>query len=1001
MTEQKTNRTEEQLEQELRKSKGGKLSGKILSMLGVVIAVAGIILGGNLVLVVIGGVILGLGQMVQGKSKEQSDRQAFDAIAPDIVGTVFENVQMNPDPPLLDANDTNIPLPNHTCCSGSGYIRGTYRGLNTELCTVRLTEVSEFQREETGMWEKNEQVVYTGQWMLSELNREFPTWLTIWPRDKMDKLFRSKTIQTGNEDFDKRFNLSSDDEEVVLRILSPDRMERILALAGSSIGKELCRNLKPSSNLAEIEAAQKQTSDALSRIYQRGSISFSGVQDVRGSLKRLEIGSTLGITELLQICALLDNTSRVKSYGRREKENEQRDSLDDLFDALEPLPLLNTEIRRCILSEDEIADDASATLKQIRRSMKVTGERIHTQLAGMVNGSARTYLQDAVITMRNGRYCIPVKAEYKSQVPGMIHDQSSTGSTLFIEPMAIVKLNNEIRDLEMKEAAEIEVILASLSNMAAQERENLRYNLENLVELDFIFARAALAMDMNATRPIFNTKGYINIRKGRHPLIDKKKVVPIDIHLGKEFHLLIVTGPNTGGKTVSLKTVGLLTLMGQAGLHIPALDRSELSVFEEVYADIGDEQSIEQSLSTFSSHMTNVVSFIEKADPKSLVLFDELGAGTDPTEGAALAISILNYLQKQGIRAMATTHYSELKVYALSTPGVENASCEFDVETLRPTYRLLIGVPGKSNAFAISSKLGLPSYIIDDAKKQISQEDESFEDVISTLEENRITIEKERMEIARYKTEVEDLKKQLETKQEKLNQQRDRILREANEQAHAILRDAKEYADQTIKDFNKFGKANISIKEMENKRQDLRKKMNKVESNMSRKEKKVTGNLKPSDLHLGDGVKVLSLNLKGTVSTLPDAKGYLLVQMGIMRSKIHISDLVLLQEETVISAPNMQRTSAGKIKMSKSSSVGIEINLLGRTVDEAIAELDKYLDDAYLAHIPSVRVVHGKGTGALRKGIHNYLRRVKYVSSFHLAEFGEGDAGVTIVNFKK
>lgn len=778
-------------------------------------------------------------------------------------------------------------------------------------------------------------------------------------------------------------------------------IEMLAAHASSPLGKIRCEDLLPSCSLGEIEYKQEQTQDALSRLFQKGNINFGSAKDIRGSLKRLEIGSTLGITELLQICALLDNTSRVKSYGRREKETAQRDSLDDLFDALEPLPLLNTEIRRCILSEDEIADDASAALKQIRRSMKVTGERIHTQLAGMVNGSARTYLQDAVITMRNGRYCIPVKAEYKGQVPGMIHDQSSTGSTLFIEPMAIVKLNNEIRDLEMKEAAEIEVILASLSNMAAQERENLRYNLENLVELDFIFARAALAMDMNATRPIFNTKGYINIRKGRHPLIDKKKVVPIDIHLGKEFHLLIVTGPNTGGKTVSLKTVGLLTLMGQAGLHIPALDRSELSVFEEVYADIGDEQSIEQSLSTFSSHMTNVVSFIEKADPKSLVLFDELGAGTDPTEGAALAISILNYLQKQGIRAMATTHYSELKVYALSTPGVENASCEFDVETLRPTYRLLIGVPGKSNAFAISSKLGLPSYIIDDAKQQISQEDESFEDVISTLEENRITIEKERMEIARYKSEVEDLKKQLETKQEKLNQQRDRILREANEQAHAILRDAKEYADQTIKDFNKFGKANISIKEMENKRQNLRKKMNKVESNMSKKEKKVTGNLKPSDLHLGDGVKVLSLNLKGTVSTLPDAKGYLLVQMGIMRSKIHISDLVLLQEETVISAPNMQCTSAGKIKMSKSSSVGIEINLLGRTVDEAIAELDKYLDDAYLAHIPSVRVVHGKGTGALRKGIHNYLRRVKYVSSFHLAEFGEGDAGVTIVNFKK
>lgn len=522
-----------------------------------------------------------------------------------------------------------------------------------------------------------------------------------------------------------------------------------------------------------------------------------------------------------------------------------------------------------------------------------------------------------------------------------------------------------------------------------------------MVELDFIFARASLAMEQNATRPVFNTKGWINIRKGRHPLIDKKKVVPIDIHLGKDFHLLIVTGPNTGGKTVSLKTVGLLTLMGQAGLHIPALDRSELSVFREVYADIGDEQSIEQSLSTFSSHMTNVVSFIEKADPYSLVLFDELGAGTDPTEGAALAIAILNHLQAQGIRTMATTHYSELKVYALSTPGVENASCEFNVETLRPTYRLLIGVPGKSNAFAISGKLGLPSYIIEEAKKQINSKDESFEDVISTLEENRITIEKERLEIEKYKEEISALKEKLESKQEKLDQQRSRLLQEANEEAHAILREAKEYADQTMKDFHKFGKNNISVKEMEAERQRLRQKMNKIEKNISIKEPKPTGTLKPSDLHLGDGVKVLSLNLKGTVNTLPDSKGFLFVQMGIMRSKIHITDLALLKEETVISAPHMQKTSSGKIRMSKSASVGIEINLLGKTVDEAIAELDKYLDDAYLAHMPSVRIVHGKGTGALRKGVHNYLRKVKYVSSFRLGEFGEGDAGVTIVEFKK
>ena len=790
--------------------------------------------------------------------------------------------------------------------------------------------------------------------------------------------------------------------EKALFTLEYDKIiEMLTSRASSPLGKIRCEDLVPSTSLAEIEYKQQQTQDALTRLFQKGNLSFGSVKDVRGSLKRLEIGSTLGITELLQICSLLENASRVKSYGRRERDNQTADSLDELFDALEPLPNLTGEIRRCILSEDEISDDASSGLKQIRRSMKITGGKIHTQLAGMVNGSARTYLQDAVITMRNGRYCIPVKAEYKSQVPGMIHDQSSTGSTLFIEPMAIVKLNNEIRDLELKEAAEIEAILATLSELTAQNRESIQYDLENLVELDFIFARASLAMEQNATRPVFNTRGFINIRKGRHPLIDKKKVVPIDIHLGKDFHLLIVTGPNTGGKTVSLKTVGLLTLMGQAGLHIPALDRSELSVFHEVYADIGDEQSIEQSLSTFSSHMTNVVSFIEKADARSLVLFDELGAGTDPTEGAALAIAILNHLQKQGIRTMATTHYSELKVYALSTPGVENASCEFDVGTLRPTYRLLIGVPGKSNAFAISGKLGLPSYIIDEAKKQISAEDESFEDVISTLEENRITIEKERLEIARYKEEISALKERLETKQEKLDQRKAKILQEANEEAHAILREAKEYADQTMKNFHKFGKANISVKEMEEERQKLRQKMNKVEKNISIKEKKQTGTLKPSDLHLGDGVKVLSLNLKGTVSTLPDSRGFLFVQMGIMRSKIHISDLALLQEDAVITAPNMQKTNTGKIKMSKSASVGIEINLLGKTVDEAIAELDKYLDDAYLAHMPSVRIVHGKGTGALRKGVHNYLRRVKYISSFRLGEFGEGDAGVTIVEFKK
>ena len=771
--------------------------------------------------------------------------------------------------------------------------------------------------------------------------------------------------------------------------------------ASSSMGKDICRKTEPSTDIEEIRHMQTQTRDALTRLFQKGNISFGSVKDVRGSLKRLEIGSSLGIGELLAICSMLENTNRVKAYSRSDRGDSLPDSLDGMFDALEPLTPLTTEIRRCILSEDEISDDASSTLRQIRRNMKITGERIHTQLSSLVNGSARNYLQDAVITMRNGRYCIPVKAEYKGQVPGMVHDQSSTGSTLFIEPMAVVKLNNDIRELELQEQKEIEVILADLSQQTAAQTDSILADLNIMVQLDVIFARAALAMDMNATEPIFNDEGRIRLKQARHPLIDKKKAVPIDIRLGEDFDLLVVTGPNTGGKTVSLKTVGLLTLMGQSGLHIPTLDRSELALFEEVYADIGDEQSIEQSLSTFSSHMTNVVSFLQKANRHSLVLFDELGAGTDPTEGAALAIAILSHLHEQGIRTMATTHYSELKVYALSTSGVENACCEFDVETLRPTYRLLIGVPGKSNAFAISSKLGLPDYIIEKAKEQISEQDESFEDVL-TLESSRVTIENERRQIEQYKKEVETLKAQMETKQEKLEDQRDRIIRQANEEAHAVLREAKEYADQTMKMFHKFQKDHVDLAAVEKERQDLRKRMNKAEKGMTQKTavQKPKKELTAKDISLGDAVKVLSMNLKGTVSSRPDSKGNLFVQMGIIRSKVKLSDLELI-DEAEITTPTMQRTGAGKIRMSKSAHISTEINLLGKTVDEAIAELDKYLDDAYIAHLKSVRIVHGKGTGALRKGVHNYLKRQKHVDSFRLGEFGEGDAGVTIVEFKK
>lgn len=772
--------------------------------------------------------------------------------------------------------------------------------------------------------------------------------------------------------------------------------------ADSEPGKKLCRELVPSTDLSAIRTAQRETKDALARLFRIGSTSFGSNRDLGFSIRSLEIGSSLSMSELLKLASFLDNVSRIKTYGKKEREDLPNDSLDAYFEGLTPMTQLANEINRCILSEEEMADDASPRLKSIRRSKLSTNEKIHSQLTSMVNGAYRTFLQDAVITMRDNRYCIPVKAEYKSQVSGMVHDQSSTGSTFFIEPAAVVNLNNQLKELDLQEQEEIEVILGHLSSQAAVHTSELAADQKIMTTLDFIFAKAKLAMEQNATEPIFNTEHYIQIRKGRHPLLDKKKAVPIDVRLGKDFDLLVITGPNTGGKTVSLKTVGLFTLMGQAGLHIPALDRSELSIFSEVYADIGDEQSIEQSLSTFSSHMTRVVHILQHADADSLCLFDELGAGTDPTEGAALAIAILNYLHDRGIRTMATTHYSELKIYALSTNFVENACCEFDVETLRPTYRLLIGIPGKSNAFAISSKLGLSDEIINAAKEQISKEDESFEDVIADLEQSRVTIEKEQQEIAEYKERIRTLQEQLQKKNEKIDQAKDKILRDANEKARAILQEAKDVADETIRDFNKAG-ASADIKELEKKRQKVRDKINEKNGKLALgNNQKKPANQKtvdPKKLKKGDSVKIISMNLKGIVNTLPDARGNLFVQCGIMRMQTNINDLVPVKEET-ITASALQRTNTGKLKMSKSFSVSSEINLLGCTVDEAIAKLDKYLDDAYLAHLPSVRVVHGKGTGALRSAVQSHLKRLKYVKEYRLGEYGEGDAGVTIVTFK-
>ena len=790
--------------------------------------------------------------------------------------------------------------------------------------------------------------------------------------------------------------------EKVLQTLEYTKIiDSLVGKASSQPGRDMCRALVPMTDLGEIELAQTQTADALTMLFRKGSTSFGGNQNVTHAIRSLEIGSTLSIPELLRIAGLLDNVSRIKAYGRPPRDEEKETSLTGYFEALEPLTLLAGEIRRCILSEDEIADDASSTLKHIRRSIALTGEKIHSQLVSMVNGSYRNYLQDAVITMRDNRYCIPVKAEYKGQVSGMVHDQSSSGSTYFIEPAVIVEMNNKLKELAIQEKEEIEIILATLSASAGEHTRELAENQRIMTFLDFTFAKASLALEQNATRPLFNTSRHINIRKGRHPLLPVKKAVPIDISLGKDFDLLVITGPNTGGKTVSLKTVGLFTLMGQAGLHIPALDRSELSIFTDVFADIGDEQSIEQSLSTFSSHMTRIVTILKEADENSLCLFDELCAGTDPTEGAALAIAILDHLHGRGIRTMATTHYSELKVYALTTDFVQNACCEFNVETLSPTYRLLIGIPGKSNAFAISSKLGLPGFIIDEADRQLSSDDKSFEDLLTDLEQSRVTIEKERLEIASYKQEVQSLKKRLQEKNEKIDSAKERILREANQQAREILQEAKEVADDTIRIFQKAGPG-ASLKDLEKSREKIRGKIGEKNEKLALKSEEPKKNRQPKkeQLKKGDSVKILSMGLKGIVSTLPDHKGNLFVQCGILRSQVNISDLVLIDEDSAPAAA-FSKSQTGKMKLAKTMNISSEINLLGKTVDEALAELDKYLDDAYLSHLSTVRVVHGKGTGALRNAVQSHLKRVKYVKSYRLGEYGEGDAGVTIVTFKE
>ena len=800
-------------------------------------------------------------------------------------------------------------------------------------------------------------------------------------------------------------------ENKTLSILEYDKIvERLCSFASSDAGREYCAKIKPSSNPRHIRAWQKNTTDACTRIRLRGHApSFRGVRRIPEILKRLEVGAAASAFELLTVNSVLMAADRIRRYDMTEdKTEEETDSLSEMFGMIEPLTQISREISRCILSEDEIADDASPELYSIRRKMKQIEGDIRDAMSSRLN-TYRDYLTDAIVTLRDGRYCLPVKAEYKSKVPGMVHDMSSTGMTLFIEPMAVVNLNNRIRELMAEEKKETDRVLQALSGRLMPYTDVISDDIQILEKLDMIFAKALYSGEINGSEPSFSEDLSIDLKQARHPLIDKDMVVPIDVQLGKEFDLLVVTGPNTGGKTVSLKTTGLLTLMGQSGMHIPAADGSVLGIFDDIYADIGDEQSIEQSLSTFSAHMKNIVRILQKADARSLCLFDELGSGTDPTEGAALGIAILDFLHKMKTRTMATTHYSEIKVYALETEGVENACCEFDVTTLKPTYRLLIGIPGKSNAFAISKRLGLPSYIIDEAKRHIAAENENFEDIIRQLNDDRVRMEKAKEETEAAKQEISSLRGRIRKKEERLDESREKILNEAREEAQKILKEAKETADLALKEIRHAGNSRGDTSDAEAARDLIRESMKKHEVRQNIQTKGPSRPVSPRKLQVGDEVRVTSMGgMTGTVTALPDKDGNVAVQMGFMNTRVSVRDIEMVESGNGSSGKkanqgSKNKGSAGGVTTSfgmKSMTVSPEVNLIGMTTDEALPVLEKYLDDAYLAHLNNVRVVHGRGTGALKNMVHQRLRKLKYVESFRLGAFGEGDTGVTIVTFR-
>ncbi len=771
-------------------------------------------------------------------------------------------------------------------------------------------------------------------------------------------------------------------------------LELLEKKAKFELSKDKARNLKPISNLNEIERLQRETSESVSYILQKGVLPIGGISNITESIKRVTVGGVLSISELLKIGDFLYVSKKIIKYAEKNGKEDYFETIDPYFEGVQLVSILDREIARCIVNENEISDNASSELLNIRRSIKSNNDKVKEKLTSIIHSTSyKNMLQDPVITIRNDRYCVPIKQEYRNAFKGMVHDQSSTGATVFIEPMSVIELNNKIKELYLKEKTEIEKILRQLSMLVDENKDILMSNLKILTELDFIFAKGELALMQNATKPKFNEEGYINLRQARHPLINEKEVVANDIHIGDGFSTLLITGPNTGGKTVTLKTIGLLTLMAQSGLHILTKDNSEVAIYENVFADIGDEQSIEQSLSTFSSHMTNIVRVLKGVNHKSLVLFDELGAGTDPVEGAGLAIGIIQHLYNTGATTCITTHYSELKVYALSTDGVQNASCEFDVLTLKPTYKLLIGVPGKSNAFAISKKLGLPDYIIDEAKGYITNQDVKFEDVITDLEISKKSVILEQEKAEQYRREAKQLKIELEKQKEKLEKQKEKLVAKAKEEARLITKEAKDQADSLVKKMKDLYDNKASLKELDLTRQKIQKNLSKYKTGIENINKVNDKNTNiPKNINKGDDVFIISLNKSGTALSSIDNNNEVLIQAGIIKMKIHVSNLIL--EKTKKHQPKKL------LKVSKTKLIKTEIDIRGESALDGIQLTDKFIDEASIAKVGKVTIIHGRGTGVLRKAIQEHLRKHPLVKSYRYGIFGEGEDGVTVVELK-